>query len=180
MLRDSIILSLESDSNLKAQSKRKDANGDLWQQVLLYYLEMDETKLVNMFNSGYLRYHCLCLINTKSVNYRHFGKHEKKQVYLEDINHDEQADTFEYNFGRDEQEHLLNHIIEQESVYDRELIKILFKGIELPNGETKKIKSLVELSQITGISYYTLRNSIIKFKKRAAEKIKHTTGKGWC
>lgn len=205
MLANAIILELHNNRSLRKAALTKDPNGDLWQNIMLYYLEMDESKLVNMYNSGYLNFHCACLIKNDSLNYKDFTRHQNKQVYIEDIikfgrysdKQDESLDSNqlpaadktwakiyklvdeqeEYNITRDEHEHLLNHIIEQENVYDRELVNLMYKGIELPNGEVKKFKSLTELSKETGISYYTLRNSLINFKKRAKQKIEAVTNK---
>lgn len=177
MIKNAIILEIESNRNLKSLAKSRDRHGDLWQNVLMYYLEMNEQKLINIYNAGYLFQHCNLLITRSSLNYHDFDKHNNKQVYIDDISFDA-PDEVEYSFTRDELEYTLNHLLNQESTYDRELINLVYRGVEMPNGEYKKFRNLKHISDETGISYYTLRSSLSAIKKRLNEKIKHITCKG--
>jgi hypothetical protein len=178
-LKRVIILELEGNKNLKALAKTRDRNGDLWQNVMLYYLEMDESKLVGIYNAGYLPQHCNLLITRSSLNYHEKDKHAKRQVYIDDISIDVQDDE-EYVGEVDELENTLNHLINTLPLYDRELLNLVYRGVETGNGDYKKFKNLVEVSKETGISYYTLRNALIEIKKTLNDKITHITNKGQC
>ena len=187
MLKQVVIQSLEANTNLKALAKKRDPNGDLWQEVMLYYLQMDESKLVNIYNSGYLEAHCNRLICTSSLNYHNFDKFYKKHTVtdtVEDDKHDEPfcelMEVAGKQMSREEMYELINRCIEKENLYDRELIRLLYFGVVVNGEQVKKYKSIRNLAIETGIPYVTVFHSIKNTQKRIHEQIKTVVSSRRC
>ena len=186
MSKNEIIQSIFNDKQLYTLSLKYDVNGDLWSELMLYLCQVDEDYLQHMHDNNFLRYHVVSCITRSSLMYQNYTKFSNKITvtdecldFTNDENYSEDFLVENTLVNTDEAANLANVLIELENTYDKEVFKIITKGVELPNGEFKKYKSVAELSRETGIKYTTLVNSYKRTINRLNERITYIISKGW-
>lgn len=186
-MREEIISQIFKDKDLHNLSLRYDANGDLWSELMVYLCEMPTENLLHIHTQGFMRYHVVSCITRSSLMYKNYTKFANKVTLTDQpINttdvvaeYHELINLSGVDVSIDEVLYLIDKVVEQENIYDKELFRMITVGVDIGNGEIKKFKSLAEVSRATGISYTTLHNSYKRTIKRINEKVTNIISKRW-
>ncbi len=152
----------------KKVCKRGDLYNDLMQYTLLYLLEMDENKLIDIHNNGRLDFYVarIIYINANSPSSRFMNTHK---TIGDDFLIDNIPIVKDKNNNR-----LINRInkeiaIEQATIINSGAYPVSVKLLEL----YAECGNLRDVSRKTGIPYMTVYRHVTEIKTKLKNKIKH-------
>ena len=101
---------------------------ELMSETYLYLSEMDETKLLTLFNSGQIRYYIFGLIKNqiRSETSRFYRTHLRPQK-IEDEFEDKHQTKYEYAYTeKDEQLEIISEAVDKLDFYRKELFQLYY------------------------------------------------------
>lgn len=171
MSKSDIIEQIVADANYRNLCNRIDKAGDLYQNFIVWLLEMPEKKLISLYETPYFKYCMVRVITQKrKLMYVDEAWYERAR-FVGGFDGYDISDT-EYNHDIDtiagKVEQVLHELPVCDSGFSYE--KELFTA-------SLEIKSLRELSRQTGISYKSIRRSIHATTDHIRSKVQNPAGR---
>ncbi len=169
MQKSEAIEKIIADANYRNLCNRIDRNGDLYQNFILWLLEMPDKKLLDLYAQPGFKYYMVRVITqTKGIQAKDNAWNKKHQfcLHMESIMvHHEYREPFDHDTIDKIEKELDNlPVCVSGFSYEKELLKLFVE-----------CGSISEVSRQTGISYKSIRTAVNATKQHIKNKIQNTS-----